>query len=60
VDNIEIRNWKGFEPAVEAGYRAANEVLDKLTHPVIDLRRRVALADLPPVPTRTLISAAGG
>ena len=31
VDKIEIRNWKGFEPAVEAGYRAANEVLDELS-----------------------------
>ena len=59
VDNIEIRNWKGFEPAVEAGYRAANEVLDKLTHPVIDLRRRAALADKPRRPIPAAISAGG-
>jgi NTE family protein len=48
VDNIEIRNWKGYEPAVDAGYRAANEVLDQLTHPVTDLRRRIPLAEQPP------------
>ncbi len=58
VDNIEIRNWKGYEPAVDAGYRAANEVLDQLTHPVTDLRRRIALAEqLPPAPKK---SASGG
>ncbi|MFI4935549.1 MAG: patatin-like phospholipase family protein [Caulobacterales bacterium] len=45
VDNIEIRNWKAFEPAVEAGYRAASQALDKLTHPVVDLRRRASLEE---------------
>ena len=60
VDNIEIRNWKAFEPAVETGYRAANEVLDKLVHPVIDLRRRVALADAPPTPAPRKPNSLGG
>lgn len=43
VDMIEIRDWKAFEPAVEAGYTATCEVLDALTRPVIDLRRRASL-----------------
>jgi NTE family protein len=45
VDNIEIRNWKAFEPAAAAGYGAAHEVLDKLTRPVTDLRRRASRAE---------------
>jgi NTE family protein len=43
VDMIEIRDWKAFAPAVEAGYLATRAALDKLTHPVIDLRRRTSL-----------------
>ena len=46
VDDIEIRDWKAFDPAVEAGYVAATEVLGRLTHPVIDLRRRASLDDI--------------
>ena len=45
VDHIEIRDWKAFEPGVSAGYQAANEVLEGLAHPVIDLRRRASLDD---------------
>jgi len=45
VDAIEIRNWKAFDPAVEAGYRAASEVLEGLSRPVIDLRRRLSLEE---------------
>ena len=45
VDMIEIRDWKAFEPAVEAGYIATREVLDKLSRPVIDLRRRASLEE---------------
>ena len=43
VDNIEIRDWKAFDPGVSAGYRATIEALDSLTHPVVDLRRRQSL-----------------
>ena len=42
VDKIEIRNWKGYDPAVEAGYRAACDALGKLSRPVTDLRRRAS------------------
>jgi len=45
VDKIEIRDWKAFDPAVEAGYRAANEALDALATPVTELRRRPSLND---------------
>ncbi len=45
VDDIEIRDWKAFDPAVEAGYEATAQVLDSLSHPVIDLRRRASLDD---------------
>jgi NTE family protein len=43
VDDIEIRDWKAFGPAVAAGYVATAEALDSLTRPVIDLRRRISL-----------------
>jgi NTE family protein len=38
VEHIEIRDWKAFEPAVEAGYAAAMEAL-KGSGPVTELRR---------------------
>ncbi|MFI4974751.1 MAG: patatin-like phospholipase family protein [Caulobacterales bacterium] len=50
VDAIEIRNWKAFEPAVEAGYRAASEALEKLHQPVTEMRRRPSLNDPPKAP----------
>jgi NTE family protein len=42
VSDVEIRNWKAYDPAVEAGYRAAREALAKLKTPVTELRRRPA------------------
>jgi NTE family protein len=47
-DGLDIRDWKAFDPAVEAGYRAAKEALGKLDGPVTGLRRRQAIADAPP------------
>lgn len=40
MTGVEIRDWSAFEPAVEAGYRATIEALDKLDRPVTELRRR--------------------
>jgi NTE family protein len=40
LTGVEIRDWSAYEPAVEAGYRATIEALDKLTRPVTELRRR--------------------
>jgi NTE family protein len=42
LEKIDIRNWKAFDPAVEAGYVAAQKVLDGLPKPVIELRRRLS------------------
>jgi NTE family protein len=39
IEAIEIRDWKAFDPAVEAGYAATIEALDSLERPVIELRR---------------------
>lgn len=39
-DGVDIRDWKGFVPAVDAGYRAMNDALRKLDGPVTGLRRR--------------------
>lgn len=39
-DGVDIRDWKGFLPAVDAGYRAMKTELDKLDGPVTGLRRR--------------------
>jgi len=38
LDGVEIRNWKAFEPAVAAGYAAAQEALATLKTPVTELR----------------------
>jgi NTE family protein len=43
-DGVDIRDWKGFDPGVEAGYRATREALDGLTVPVTHLRRRVPIS----------------
>ena len=40
LEGVDIRNWRAYEPAVEAGYAAACAVLDALKRPVTDLRRR--------------------
>lgn len=45
VAGIEIRDWAAYDVAVEAGYRATLEALDKLTRPVSELRRRPSLAE---------------
>lgn len=43
-DGVDIRDWKAFDPAVEAGYRATREALEGLDRPVTDLRRRTPLS----------------
>ena len=43
MDEIDLRDWKAYEPAVAAGQAATTETLAKLTRPVIDLRRRSSL-----------------
>ena len=45
VDMIEIRDWRAFEPAAEAGYEATREALNGLSRPVTDLRRRASLEE---------------
>ncbi len=45
IGPIEIRDWKAYEPAVEAGYRSAMEALAKLERPITELRRRATLED---------------
>ncbi len=43
VSKIEIRDWKAYDEAVEAGYRATLEALDRVKRPVPHLRRRASL-----------------
>jgi NTE family protein len=45
MDNVELRDWKAYDPAVAAGHLAMAEALTKLSHPVIELRRRVSLEE---------------
>jgi NTE family protein len=45
VSGIEIRDWKAYDQAVEAGYRATLAALDKLTRPIPELRRRASLRE---------------
>jgi NTE family protein len=45
LDGVEIRNWKAFDPAVDAGYRAMRDALVKLTRPVTEMRRRISLRE---------------
>lgn len=47
---VEIRDWKAYEPAIEAGYRSMNEALAKLDKPVTELRRRATLAERRSIP----------
>ena len=54
LTGVEIRDWSAFEPAVEAGYRATIEALDKLPRPVTELRRRAGRHDQPVTPGVTL------
>jgi NTE family protein len=46
LNEVDIRDWKAFEPAVAAGRAAAALALDSLGKPVTELRRRPSLADL--------------
>jgi NTE family protein len=39
---VEIRDWSDYAPAVEAGYKAMNEALDRLERPVQLLRTPTA------------------
>jgi NTE family protein len=39
-DRVDIRDWKAYDPSIEAGYLAAKESLAKLDGPIIFLRRR--------------------
>ncbi|MCF8503499.1 MAG: patatin-like phospholipase family protein [Caulobacter sp.] len=39
TDGIDIRDWKAFEPGVDAGYRAAVAALDRLDRPVTEMRK---------------------
>ncbi len=39
TDGIDIRDWKAFEPGVDAGYKAALVALDKLERPVTEMRK---------------------
>jgi NTE family protein len=50
VAGVEIRDWADYAPAVEAGYRAMSESLDRLETPVQALRshRRVRRAERRP------------
>jgi NTE family protein len=54
VEDIELRDWKAFEPAVQAGYDAAVLALKDIG-PVTEIRRRkLAAAPVPvPVPVST-------
>lgn len=60
VSQIEIRDWAAYDVAVEAGYRATLEALDKLTRPVTELRRRLSLADEAAQPPFPQASATAG
>lgn len=53
LTGVEIRDWSAFEPAVEAGYRATLEALDKLERPVTELRRRPGLHERAAIPTKS-------
>lgn len=46
VSGIEIRDWRAYDAAVEAGYHATLGVLDRFTRPIPELRRRVSLREL--------------
>jgi NTE family protein len=45
VADVEIRDFSAYDPAVAEGYRATNEALVRLKHPVQELRRRPSLAE---------------
>ena len=45
-DGLDLRDWKGFDVGVAAGYLAAAETLAKLDGPVTGLRRRRSVSDV--------------
>ena len=45
IAKVEIRDWSAYEPAVEAGYHAMIQALDRLDRPVVDIRRRPSLEE---------------
>jgi NTE family protein len=45
VDKVEIRDWRAYDPAVQAGYEGMVAALGKLSHPLRDLRRRASLEE---------------
>jgi len=47
MEAVEIRDWKAFDVASEAGHKAMAAALARLTHPVTDLRRRASILDAP-------------
>jgi NTE family protein len=46
MDDVEIRDWDAFDPAVAAGREATEQALAKLSRPVVDLRRRPSVAEI--------------
>jgi NTE family protein len=44
-DGVDIRDWKAYGPAVEAGYRAMRVELEALDGPVTGLRRRRSVSE---------------
>ena len=42
IPGVGLQDWKSYDPAVEAGRRAAREVLAALPVPVSDMRRHAA------------------
>jgi NTE family protein len=50
-DGLDIRDWKGFEAGVDAGYSATCEALAGLDRPVTHLRRRTPLIPCAPEET---------
>ncbi|HWQ88118.1 patatin-like phospholipase family protein [Brevundimonas sp.] len=44
-DGLDIRDWKGFDAGVAAGYSATRDVLSTLDGPVTGLRRRRSISD---------------
>jgi NTE family protein len=55
LDRVDIRDWKAFDEAVEAGYVATLKALDGLDRPVTALRRRSSLVET----ARRALSAVG-
>ncbi len=49
IEGVELRDWKAFEPAVEAGYHAMKDALAKLDIPLTDLCRVEPRSDATPL-----------